>query len=506
MQQLGLRLLMPVLTACTAAKAPPAFDCATGEGCAGDHQGGSGSGDVGGEGGDDGSDTGSGDDGGDTGGDLPDTDHCDVLDDFGTGYDSTVATWVAQDDLDPAPEAPLVFTGSSSIRRWEGLARAYADHAPVQRGFGGAQLAEVAVWSEELVSRHAPAGVVVFAGTNDVAFGVDADTVVARLRCLRERLWIAHGRALPVLFIGITPTPSRWEQWETASAVNDAVASLAADDPGLVYVDVPSAFLATSPAEGEPPSEALFVSDLLHLSPEGYALWDSVLRPAVEDALEAKPPASSPSAHPDSGARILVDFGASDGTNGEHSASPDHLGQHWNNWHDLAGGASVLPGEHLGQLLTSEGDATGIDLVITGGFANNGRQNGGLLWPDAELLGQLAVGTATQDYFYSVDDDNTGGLYLRGLDPARTYTLRLFAGRDDPELRETTYTLHGAGTQQASLQTSGPGAGSEGRQGNDDDLVIFEAIEPDAWGQIFVDVSLATGSYAYLALLELEVE
>lgn len=483
------RQLLPALGlvawACAGPKAPPEFDCGTGEGCLGDH-GGSGEG-SGGEG---------------TGGDLPDTDHCGVIEDFGTGYDSTVATWVAQDALAAGPEAPLVFTGSSSIRRWEGLALAYADHAPVQRGFGGAQVAEVAIWSEELVSRHDPAGVVVFAGTNDVAFGVDPETVVARVRCLRERLWIAHGQELPVLFIGITPTPSRWEQWEAASAVNAAVEALAAEDPGLVYVDVPGAFLAT----GSPPSEDLFVGDMLHLSEAGYALWDSVLRPAVDAAITPKAPASSPEDHPGSGARILVDLGASDGDDGEHSASPDHLGQHWNNWHALEGGASVLPGEHLGQLLTSEGEATGIDLVITGGFSNNGRNNGGLLWPSEALLGDLAVGTATQDYFYAVSDDNTGGLYLRGLDPARSYTLRLFASRDDPETRVSTYTVHGATTASASLQTSGAGAGSEGGEGNDDDIVAFEGLQPDAWGQLFVDVILTEGSYAYLALLELEVE
>ena len=267
-------LLSALATGCASSATPPTVECPGGGACASGQ---------GADGGDAGGET----SGGDAGEDLPDTDHCGGIDDFGTSYDDTIARWVSQDQLDPPPEQLLVFTGSSSIRRWEGLAGSYTDYAPLQRGFGGAQVAEVAVWAEELVTRHDPAGVVVFAGTNDVAFGVDAETVVARFRCLRARIWTAHGQALPVLFIGITPTPSRWEQWETADAVNDTVEALALQDPGLVYVDVPSAFLAT----GSPPDEALFVADMLHLSDEGYGLWDSVLRPAVESALSPKPTA-----------------------------------------------------------------------------------------------------------------------------------------------------------------------------------------------------------------------
>jgi len=481
-------LLSALATGCASSATPPTVECPGGGACASGQ---------GADGGDAGGET----SGGDAGEDLPDTDHCGGIDDFGTSYDDTIARWVSQDQLDPPPEQLLVFTGSSSIRRWEGLAGSYTDYAPLQRGFGGAQVAEVAVWAEELVTRHDPAGVVVFAGTNDVAFGVDAETVVARFRCLRERIWTAHGQALPVLFIGITPTPSRWEQWETADAVNDTVEALALQDPGLVYVDVPSAFLAT----GSPPDEALFVADMLHLSDEGYGLWDSVLRPAVESALSPKPTASSPSEHPASGGRILVDLGANDTTHGEHSGT-DHLGQRWNDWHTLNGGEGVLPGEHLGQLVTSEGEPTGIDLVITGGFKNNGRQNGGLLWPAQDLLGELAVGTATQDYFYAEADDATGGLMLRGLDPQQTYTLRLFASRDSAEKRVTTYEVTGAETASASLQVSGPGAGAEGGNANDDDVAELSGLKPDAWGHLFVDVRLTEGTYAYLALLDLEVE
>lgn len=343
----------------------------------------------------------------------PSAEVCGESDAFVSQYADTIATWVAQDELAPAPAEPLVLVGSSTARRWEGWARAYADHRPVQRGFGGAQLGEVAKSAADLVLRHGPRGVVVYAGTNDIAVGVDPTVVFDRFRCLRAR--VAEGAPSATLFfISILPTPARWSQWEDASAVNAAVAALDAADPGLVYVDAATPFLAT----GSPPDDSLFVADGLHLSEAGYALLDEALRPAVDAVLSPFPEASGP-AHPLApGDRVLVDLGPTDGVDGEPSGDADWLGQAWNDWYPLAGDATVLPGEHLPPLRTATGAPTDVELVITGGFGANGREHGGLLWPDPDRLGDLAVGTATEDFFYAMPDDQTGGVQLRGLDPA----------------------------------------------------------------------------------------
>jgi hypothetical protein len=427
-----------------------------------------------------------------------DVDHCAESDAFEPVYDETIAPWLAQDDAAPWPAGPLVFVGSSSVRRWDGFALAYHDLRPLQRGFGGAQLGEVAQRAHDLVTRHDPQAVLVFAGTNDVAAGVDPELVVERFRCFRQRVGEALGADRPVVWVGITPTPARWEGWERAAAVNEAVEAIAEDDPALFYADIPGAFLAT----GSPPDPSLFVADQLHLSESGYALWDAVLRPVVEEAAEPTPPGGGPPLA--SGTRVLVDLGPSNAEDGEHTPSPDWLGQHWNNWHAIEGGGRILPGQHLDALVDSTGVRTAIDLIIAGGFGVNGRSHGGLLWPDPELLGDLAVGSATGDFVYADGDDITGGLFLRDLDPDSHYTLRLFAAREDPERRITTYTITGATQHSVQLQTSGAGAGSG--QTNDDSVVELTGLAPDAWGQLFLDLEVAQGSYAYLALLELVVE
>ncbi len=425
---------------------------------------------------------------------------CAEVDRFVPLFGAQVARWTAQDTLAPWPPGSVVFVGSSTMRRWEGLSRDFADYAPIQRGVGGTQLGEVAGFTRELIVRHAPRAVVVYAGSNDLAANVSASIVFERFRCLRHRLGDALGWTTPVLFVGVLPTPARWAAWETARAFNASVAALAVDDPGLTYVDVSAPFLAT----GSPPDASLFVSDGLHLTERGYALFRAPIRAALESVVAPRPHAVAPSPAVAPGTRVLVDLGPSNPEDGERTPSPDYLGQHWNNWHALPAPGDALAGERLANLVTTTGASTGVELVIAGGFLANGRRNGGLLWPDRALLGSFAVGSATGDYFYVTQDaDAPGALSLRGLDPSRTYTLRFFAARDASEVRVTRYTVQGAGVATATLQTSGPGAGRNGATTNDDDVAEVRGARPDAWGTLFVDVAIERGTVAYLAAFEL---
>lgn len=427
-------------------------------------------------------------------------DHCAVLEGVTPIYGDAAARWVEQDELSALPAQGLVFTGSSSIRRWESLARSYAGDLPVQRGIGGAELGEIALYIGDLALRHEPRGLVIYAGTNDLAHGVPPEEVLERLRCLLQRVR-ADAPELPVWFIGVTPNPARWAGWSTAEVFNAQVAELAEQRPQLHFIDVATAFLAT----GQPPDPALFVADQLHLSPAGYELWDAQIRPAIRAVLPDT--VAEPGAGLQAGARVRIDLGPSNPEDGELTPSPDWQGGHWNNWHEVEGDVEILPGEHLDALVDSEGQATGLSLLIAGSFVGNGRQNGGLLWPAPELLGAFATGSATGDFFYADDDDKPGALSLRGLDPAQSYTLRLFAAREDPQTRVTSYTVHGEGAPvSATLQTSGAGAGSEAAPTNDDSVLEFTGLSADAYGQLHMDLSRESGDFAYLSALEIARE
>ena len=427
---------------------------------------------------------------------------CGEVDQFAPVFPDILARWSMQDSLGGWPQSPVVFVGSSSIRRWETLAQSYSDYSPLQRGVGGAQMGEVAKYAHELVGRHDPRAIVVYAGTNDIDAGVAPSVVVDRFRCFRHRIGQELGWDRPIVFVAIAPNPARWNQWPNANAVNEAIVALAKNDPALFYADVATPFLAT----GSPPDASLFVADQLHMSSKGYEKWNEAIRPVVEAVTSPTNPAGPSNPVLLAGTRVLIDLGPSNAADGEVTPSPDYLGQRWNNWHGIDGGIGILPGEQLVDLMTADGKPTGIDLVIAGGFSSNGRSHGGLLWPDGAKLGNLAVGSATGDFFYTDGPDLPGALFLRGMDPTKSYTMRLFAAREAPEVRVSRYTISGKTTVSATLQTSGAGAGSAGATTNDDTILEFKGVQSDAWGHIFLDVSIETGPFAYLSVIEIVVE
>jgi len=163
----------------------------------------------------------------------------------------------------------------------------------------------------------------------------------------------------------------------------------------------------------------------------------------------------------------------------------------------------VTTGEQLGGLVDASNALTGLRLVASTGWNANGRVNGGLLWPSEAPLGDLAVGQATQDYWF-VEAGRTGALFVEGLDPGSTYRLRFFASRQAEDTRVTRYAVTGASTVQVELTVGGPGVGAEG--GNDASVAQLSGVAPDAWGRLHLDVTAVQGDYAYLALLEVVAE
>ncbi len=423
---------------------------------------------------------------------------CAALPSHKPGFAADIARWTAQDKLAPPPPGGLLAVGSSSIRFWKTLQRQFTGWKVTQRGYGGSLIWDAAAYADKIITPYRPRAIMVYAGTNDIAKGSSPDHVITGYRCLIQRIKAGLGAA-HVAFIGITPNPARWSKWSRSSQVNAAVKALTSVSAGLHYVDIPAAFLA----RGQPPPDSLFVADKLHLNDAGYALWNATIKPAVQ---KIAPPAAYkvPSGQPAAGARALVDLGPGDGDDGNHTTSPDAAGNSWNNWQRIDGGKTLLPGEAVA-LVDTLGKATPWRLVLAGVFHCNGLKNGGLKQPDSKLLGDLAVGAATQDYFFVGQSAGDQGMTITGLDPARAYRLRLFASREwAAETRTTRYTVAGAATASASLTTSGQGIGADGKyDGNDSKVVTLDNLKPDAHGKLHLTLRAEAGAYAYLSMLEL---
>lgn len=184
----------------------------------------------------------------------------------------------AMDRDAPAPAGGVVFVGSSSIRRWSSLAEDMAGLPVVQRGFGGSRLFDACYWSDVLVTRHRPAAVVLFSGTNDLA-GDDPKSA-EHVRDL-FRLFVRRVRRadpdLSVAWIAITPTPARARHLALVREANRLVRAECEADPRLAFLD-PTADLTRPDGTPDP---AFFVDDGLHLNADGYAVWTRHVRAVV---------------------------------------------------------------------------------------------------------------------------------------------------------------------------------------------------------------------------------
>ena len=412
-----------------------------------------------------------------------------------------VNRWKAQDALDLPTPGSILFTGSSSIRRWEQLAFDFADYHVIQRGFGGSQFEDLNGYVNDIVLPYHPSAIVVWEGTNDIKSGESPAEVLGDYQSFINLVHAAQPD-VDIFFLGIMPTPGRFACCETNNTtLNSSIQMLASGNSKLHYVDLPSAFNLLNP-----PSDGAFTSvfdDSIHLNRDGYDIWTSVIRPQVEAIV---PPNKVFTLNPDTpqpGSRILFDFGPSNSQDGAQTVGADANGNLWNNWHDAEGGTVAIAGEHLGNLVDTTGAPTGIDLTITAGFNTNGKVHGGLFQPDGELLGDFAVETATQDFFFSTGDkkkfngnDEVGaGFVLSGLDPGLEYSFKFFGSRFAAQIRETEYLLTGANSKAATLQTSG----------NNSRIATVEGIRPDGFGQVFFDMTLVTGDFAYLNAMEITV-
>ncbi|MBW2267344.1 MAG: hypothetical protein JRH16_02115 [Deltaproteobacteria bacterium] len=168
-----------------------------------------------------------------------------------------------------------VFVGSSSIRLWSTLERDMQPLSVIQHGFGGAKLADLEFYAERLVNAYQPRAVVVFAGTNDIHPGNTKPpaTLLATYQRFVERVR-ADLPNTPIYYIGITPSPMRWEVWTIAQETNRLIREFCATRSALHFIDTGPALLG---GNGEPDRD-YYVFDGLHLSEAGYAVWTEIIR------------------------------------------------------------------------------------------------------------------------------------------------------------------------------------------------------------------------------------
>jgi lysophospholipase L1-like esterase len=194
-------------------------------------------------------------------------------------WNKDMAAFAKRDAGTAPPQDALLFTGSSSIRMWD-LGTSWPDDRTINNGFGGSTFPDVIAHFERLVPPYDARAVIVYSGDNDIKLGHSAAEVIANVKAVHA-LIAAAKPGVPVIFIAIKPSSSRWTLWPVMKEVNEAMASLEGTLEDFYYADIASPML---PENGEAPGAEWFKKDGLHLSPEGYAAWTAVVNETLKRA------------------------------------------------------------------------------------------------------------------------------------------------------------------------------------------------------------------------------
>jgi len=164
----------------------------------------------------------------------------------------------------------VVFTGSSSIRKWTSLTKCKGISV-INTGFGGSHMSDLLFHLEKTVLKFRPTSVYIYEGDNDIAYGKKPNEVLytAQEVVNKIKLRLPH---IKIYFIGVKPCPSRWKYRNEYLRFNSLLKSYCEKHNQLYYIDVWNKMLT----DGYP-NPKLFISDKLHLNDTGYHLWNDII-------------------------------------------------------------------------------------------------------------------------------------------------------------------------------------------------------------------------------------
>ncbi|TNE72753.1 hypothetical protein EP331_06450 [bacterium] len=214
---------------------------------------------------------------------------CEKRVDYQQKYAHTKEHWVkgvgellALDSVETYPDDAILFMGSSSIVLWKTIHEDMKPYSAIRRGYGGSAYSDVIHFAEDIVSPHKVSAIVIFVA-NDIRNQPDDKDPNEVLGLFKEnvRLIRKHHASVPIFSIAVTPTPSRWGAWTQIDKANSLIQNYCETTPNMYYINTVPEFLTAD----NMPDSSLFVQDMLHLNPTGYAKWTEVIKGEIQKVI-----------------------------------------------------------------------------------------------------------------------------------------------------------------------------------------------------------------------------
>lgn len=194
-----------------------------------------------------------------------------------TRFAKSFEAFARQDKDQPFETGGIVFAGSSSIRMLN-IPKVFPGIKALNRGFGGAHISDMNHYLEQGILQYEPSTVVFFCGGNDLWSGKSPAQVKTDFDEFTQRLF-ARLPKVHLIVLGWRPSPSRIKIIDKEFALNALFEATANQEDRITYLE--GTWSRYLDEQGQPMSH-LYVSDMLHMNDDGYAIWGEIIRPYLK--------------------------------------------------------------------------------------------------------------------------------------------------------------------------------------------------------------------------------
>jgi lysophospholipase L1-like esterase len=173
----------------------------------------------------------------------------------------------------------ILFVGSSSFNYWKDIKNYFPGYPILNRGFGGSTLNDLIFYANETIIKYHPKQIYIYCGENDIADKDKASPEITfdRFKTLFTIIRTKLPTKIPIVFVSIKPSISRWSLEDKFVAANKLIKTFLAKQPNTQYLDTHSAMLDSNGIL----LQDIFIKDNLHMNAKGYVIWQKIIAPTL---------------------------------------------------------------------------------------------------------------------------------------------------------------------------------------------------------------------------------
>jgi len=189
------------------------------------------------------------------------------------GFESEINDFLRQDSISFPPSGAYLFTGSSTIRKWDNLKTDFAEITIIQRGFGGSTMKALNYYINYIVLPYKPSKIVVYEGDNDLAQSTSPNEFISLCDTFISKVHKQLPKTM-IYFMSIKPSFARKQQLLLQDEANKQLKKLTQKRKKTDFIDIRQLMYNK---EGKLRKE-FFETDSLHVNRECYRVWAAYMK------------------------------------------------------------------------------------------------------------------------------------------------------------------------------------------------------------------------------------